>query len=100
MPDVPLVVEAVLTDLDGVLIDSTTAVEKVWREWAGRVGVDAGSVLANLHGVRSEDTVAPGGATCRARSRKAGFAGRAPDDRQAERPVSNISLPSASAVAR
>jgi len=58
MPDVPLVVEAVLTDLDGVLIDSTTAVEKVWREWAGRVGVDAGSVLANLHGVRSEDTVA------------------------------------------
>jgi len=57
MPDV-IVVEAVLTDLDGVLVDSTKAVEHVWREWAGRVGVDADSLMANLHGVRSQDTVA------------------------------------------
>lgn len=58
MTDEPLVVEAVLTDLDGVLVDSTRAVEQVWREWAGRVGVDADSLMANLHGVRSEDTLA------------------------------------------
>jgi mannitol-1-/sugar-/sorbitol-6-phosphatase len=55
---VTLEVEAVLTDLDGVLVDSTTAVEHAWRRWAEQAGVDWTSLAAGLHGVRAADTIA------------------------------------------
>jgi sugar-phosphatase len=53
---------AILFDLDGVLVDSTGAVDREWREWAARKGVDGDAVMAIAHGVRSYEvirTVAP-----------------------------------------
>src|SRR3954463_11970094 len=51
-------VEAILFDIDGTLVDSTGAVERTWRSWAGTHGVDAEEVLRVCHGRRTEDTVA------------------------------------------
>jgi len=48
---------AVLFDLDGVLIDSTPAVERVWTKWAMEHGLDAGAVVAHAHGRPSLNTV-------------------------------------------
>jgi mannitol-1-/sugar-/sorbitol-6-phosphatase len=50
--------EAILSDLDGVLADSVTVVEAAWAWWAEQVGVDAERLLAEIHGVRAEETVA------------------------------------------
>jgi mannitol-1-/sugar-/sorbitol-6-phosphatase len=55
---VTLEVEAILTDLDGVLVDSTTAVEHAWRRWAEQAGVAWSTLAAGLHGVRAADTIA------------------------------------------
>jgi mannitol-1-/sugar-/sorbitol-6-phosphatase len=53
-----LVADAVLFDIDGTLVDSTGAVERTWRTWAGRYGLDAEEILRVCHGRRTEDTVA------------------------------------------
>ncbi|WP_146796787.1 HAD-IA family hydrolase [Agrococcus baldri] len=53
-----LTVAAVLFDIDGTLVDSTPAVERTWRTWAARRGVDAEAVLRVSHGRRNEDTLA------------------------------------------
>jgi sugar-phosphatase len=42
---------AVLSDLDGVLVDSGEAVERVWREWAIERGLDPDEVGRAAHGV-------------------------------------------------
>lgn len=49
--------EAVLFDLDGVLVDSTRAVERVWREWADVRGLDADQILGVAHGRRTLETI-------------------------------------------
>jgi sugar-phosphatase len=41
---------AVLSDLDGVLVDSTASVEKHWAEFAEAHGLDVQAVLAVAHG--------------------------------------------------
>lgn len=51
-------VEAVLFDIDGTLVDSTPAVERTWRTWAARRGLDAEGILRVSHGRRTQDTVA------------------------------------------
>ncbi len=51
-------VAALLFDIDGTLVDSTPAVERTWRAWAARRGLDAEAILAVCHGRRSEDTIA------------------------------------------
>lgn len=51
------VVEAILFDIDGTLVDSTAAVERTWRSWAAQRGLDAEAILRVCHGRRSEDTV-------------------------------------------
>lgn len=51
-------VEAILLDIDGTLVDSTPAVERTWRTWAVRHGLDAAEILLRCHGRRSEDTIA------------------------------------------
>jgi mannitol-1-/sugar-/sorbitol-6-phosphatase len=48
---------ALLFDLDGVLADSTRAVEREWREWAARKGVDGDAVMAVAHGVRTIEVI-------------------------------------------
>jgi len=47
----------VLFDLDGVLIDSTPAVTRVWRQWAMEHGFDPEEVVARVHGRPSLATV-------------------------------------------
>ncbi len=41
---------AVLSDMDGVLVDSWTAIERTWRSFAERHGLDAEVVLDASHG--------------------------------------------------
>jgi sugar-phosphatase len=48
---------ALLFDLDGVLIDSTPAVARVWRRWAIEHGFNPGEVIARAHGRPSLTTV-------------------------------------------
>jgi sugar-phosphatase len=50
-------IKALLFDLDGVLVDSTLAVERVWRKWAQQHHLDAEKVLEHAHGRRSIETV-------------------------------------------
>lgn len=51
-----VVVDAILFDLDGTLIDSTEATEKCWREWARRL--ELGEYGEHPHGVPARDVVA------------------------------------------
>jgi sugar-phosphatase len=48
---------ALLFDMDGVLIDSTPAVARVWSRWAIERGFDPVAVVANAHGRPSLTTV-------------------------------------------
>jgi sugar-phosphatase len=57
-PVVTIEVAAMLFDLDGVLADSTSAVERHWAIFAQRHGLDAAEVLNGAHGRRSADTIA------------------------------------------
>ena len=45
MPEQVVVCRALLFDLDGVLIDSTPAVARVWRQWALERGFDPAKVV-------------------------------------------------------
>ena len=49
--------QAVLFDMDGVLVDSTDAVARVWRKWAIERGFDPEKVVRAAHGRPSLDTV-------------------------------------------
>jgi mannitol-1-/sugar-/sorbitol-6-phosphatase len=55
MPQVPAA--ALLFDLDGVLIDSTPAVARVWTRWALQHGFDPTEVVARAHGRPSLTTI-------------------------------------------
>jgi len=48
---------ALLFDLDGVLIDSTPAVARVWRRWAMEHGLDPETVVRLAHGRPSRTTI-------------------------------------------
>ena len=48
---------ALLFDMDGVLVDSTPAVARVWTRWAARHGFDAAEVVHRAHGRPSITTV-------------------------------------------
>jgi sugar-phosphatase len=52
-----LICSAVLFDLDGVLVDSTPVVERIWRAWANEQGLDPDYVLQWAHGRRSIETI-------------------------------------------
>lgn len=56
-PATTLTCEALLFDLDGVLVDSTACVEDTWRQWASRHGLDADTIVRMAHGRRAIDTV-------------------------------------------
>jgi len=48
---------AVLSDLDGVLVDSAAVIEQTWRGFADRHGLDPDEVVAAGHGRRSIDLI-------------------------------------------
>jgi sugar-phosphatase len=48
---------AILFDLDGVLVDSRECVERTWRKWAARHGLDPERVIAVAHGRRTMETI-------------------------------------------
>lgn len=50
-------VSAVLFDLDGVLVESRVATERVWLDWALKNGIDEVALRSAMHGVRSADVV-------------------------------------------
>ncbi|MFF0006912.1 HAD-IA family hydrolase [Streptomyces tibetensis] len=50
--------EALLFDMDGTLVDSTVVVERTWRRFARRHGLDAERILHTAHGRRTGETVA------------------------------------------
>jgi sugar-phosphatase len=51
------IIEAVLFDMDGTLVDSDAAVERAWRVWAAEYAADPAAVLAVAHGAPAERTV-------------------------------------------
>jgi sugar-phosphatase len=50
-------VAAVLFDLDGVLVESREATERVWLDWASRNGIEEDALRSAMHGMRSADVV-------------------------------------------
>ncbi|MBN8900788.1 HAD-IA family hydrolase [Kaistia sp. MMO-174] len=48
---------AFLFDMDGTLLTSIEAAERVWSDWARRQGLDVEAFLPTLHGKRAIDTV-------------------------------------------
>ena len=48
---------AFLFDMDGTLLSSIAAAERVWGAWAERHGLDVEKFLPTIHGVRAEDTI-------------------------------------------
>lgn len=56
-PPTSLAADALLFDLDGVLVDSTANVERHWRDWATRNGLDAEQILPVVHGRRAIDSI-------------------------------------------
>lgn len=52
-----LTCDAILFDLDGVLIDSTRCIVRHWREWAARHNLDLSEILRVAHGIRTIETM-------------------------------------------
>jgi sugar-phosphatase len=48
---------AFLFDMDGTVLNSIAAAERIWTTWALRHGVDVESFLPTIHGARAIDTV-------------------------------------------
>jgi sugar-phosphatase len=48
---------AFLFDMDGTLLSSVAAAERIWAQWASGHGLDIGAFLPTIHGVRAIDTV-------------------------------------------
>ena len=53
----PKTYQAFLFDMDGTLITSTAAAERVWTRWAQRHGLDVATFVPTIHGVRAADTI-------------------------------------------
>ena len=48
---------AFLFDMDGTLLSSIEAAERVWTRWAAQFGIDARTFLHGIHGQRAVDSV-------------------------------------------
>jgi len=53
----PMSCRGMLFDMDGVLVDSTAVVARVWSVWARKHGLDAGAVVKIAHGRPSISTI-------------------------------------------
>jgi mannitol-1-/sugar-/sorbitol-6-phosphatase len=50
-------IDAFLFDMDGTILTSIVAAERVWARWARKHGLDVEAFLPTLHGVRTIETV-------------------------------------------
>ena len=48
---------AFLFDMDGTILTSIKAAERVWGQWARRHGLDVDAFLPTIHGKRTEETI-------------------------------------------
>jgi sugar-phosphatase len=48
---------AFLFDMDGTILTSIKAAERVWGQWARSHGLDVDAFLPTIHGKRTEETV-------------------------------------------
>ncbi|TFH80670.1 MULTISPECIES: HAD family hydrolase [Pseudomonas] len=48
---------AFLFDMDGTVLNSIAAAERIWASWAERHGVNVETFLPTIHGVRAIDTI-------------------------------------------
>ena len=63
VPTVPseptlLTARALLLDMDGTLVNSDAVVERIWRRWAERHGLDADEVMKVVHGRQGHASMA------------------------------------------
>jgi sugar-phosphatase len=49
--------DAILFDLDGVLIDSTVCITHHWQQWAQKHGLDLANIMQVAHGRRTVETI-------------------------------------------
>ncbi len=49
--------DAILFDLDGVLIDSSSCITRHWQEWANQHGLDIHQIMRIAHGMRTIETI-------------------------------------------
>lgn len=49
---------AFLFDMDGTILNSIAAAERIWTAWALGHGLDVGTFLPTIHGARAVDTIA------------------------------------------
>jgi len=49
---------AFLFDMDGTVLNSIAAAERVWAAWANRHGLDVAAFLPTIHGRRARETIA------------------------------------------
>ncbi|MGW2744790.1 HAD-IA family hydrolase [Streptomyces sp. NPDC001450] len=53
-----LTARALLLDMDGTLVNSDAAVERIWRRWAERHGLDGDEVMKVVHGRQGHASMA------------------------------------------
>jgi len=53
-----LTARALLLDMDGTLVNSDAVVERCWRRWAGRHGLDGNEVMQVVHGRQGHASMA------------------------------------------
>ncbi|MEV0981722.1 HAD family hydrolase [Streptomyces sp. NPDC049915] len=58
MPATVLTARALLLDMDGTLVNSDAVVERVWRRWAERHGLDGDEVMKVVHGRQGHASMA------------------------------------------
>src|SRR5512133_4079365 len=49
--------DAILLDLDGVLVDSRHCIERLWKAWASQHAINPDKVLHYAHGRRAVETI-------------------------------------------
>lgn len=54
---IPVDCDAVLFDMDGTIVDSRACVERKWRQWSERHGLDGDMVLRVAHGRQLDETI-------------------------------------------
>lgn len=50
--------DAFLFDMDGTILNSIPAAERIWGAWAERHGLDVATFLPTIHGVKGTETIA------------------------------------------